>query len=249
MQSSLKRESDIDSIRLYIQEISRFSLLSFEEELELGRRIKAGDKEAEEKLINANLRLCLFIAKRHVGKGVDFSDLYSAGNEGLVIAARTFDPEKKYKFSTYAAVIIERHIEIEIQKNGRTIRLPRNIVEQISLIKQVQRRLRQELHYEPNYEEIAKETNMTEEEIMKIICISQSMISLNSKRLEDKALLENVPDERQDMDLVTSPKDYYPSYSARSFAPPFSPHAARAATPKRARRRPKAQNRRSLRPN
>ena len=180
--------SDIseDSIQMYLREIGKVPLLSGEEEMSLSRRKEKGDKEAEKKIIEANLRLVVSIAKKFVGKTMSLLDLIQEGNIGLFKAVEKFDPKKGYKFSTYATWWIRQAITRALADQSRTIRIPVHMVETINKFQQVQRRLIQDLGREPLPEEIAAEMGEEIEKVRHIINISQETISLETSVGEDE---------------------------------------------------------------
>ncbi|MBF0963704.1 MAG: sigma-70 family RNA polymerase sigma factor, partial [Actinomyces sp.] len=146
-----------DSVRLYLREIGKIPLLSAEEEMDLARRIVEGDKKAKDKMAEANMRLVVSIAKRYSGRGLDFLDLIQEGNTGLLRAVEKFDPDKGFKFSTYATWWIRQAITRAIADQARTIRIPVHMVETINKLLRTQRRMTQELNREPTIEELSKE--------------------------------------------------------------------------------------------
>ncbi len=180
--------SDIseDSIQMYLREIGKVPLLSAEEEMSLARRKEKGDREAEKKIIEANLRLVVSIAKKFVGKTMSLLDLIQEGNIGLFKAVEKFDPKKGYKFSTYATWWIRQAITRALADQSRTIRIPVHMVETINKFQQVQRRLIQDLGREPLPEEIAAEMGEDIEKVRHIINISQETISLETSVGEDE---------------------------------------------------------------
>jgi RNA polymerase primary sigma factor len=180
--------SDIseDSIQMYLREIGKVALLKAEEEMQLARRKEKGDREAEKKLIEANLRLVVSIAKKFVGKSMTLLDLIQEGNIGLFKAVEKFDPKKGYKFSTYATWWIRQAITRSLADQSRTIRIPVHMVETINKFQQVQRRLIQDLGREPLPEEIAAEMDEDVEKVRHIINISQETISLETSVGEDE---------------------------------------------------------------
>ncbi|MFA5188402.1 MAG: sigma-70 family RNA polymerase sigma factor [Patescibacteria group bacterium] len=180
--------SDIseDSIQMYLREIGKVPLLKGEEEMSLARRKEKGDKEAEKKIIEANLRLVVSIAKKFVGKSMSLLDLIQEGNIGLFKAVEKFDPRKGYKFSTYATWWIRQAITRSLADQSRTIRIPVHMVETINKFQQVQRRLIQDLGREPLPEEIAAEMGEDIEKVRHIISISQETISLETSVGEDE---------------------------------------------------------------
>ena len=169
-----------DSVRLYLREIGKIPLLSSDEEMELARRIIEGDKKAKDKMAEANMRLVVSIAKRYSGRGLDFLDLIQEGNTGLLRAVEKFDPDKGFKFSTYATWWILQAITRAIADQARTIRIPVHMIETINKLVRTQRRLTQELNREPTMEELSKEMDMEPEKIEYINKIRQETSSLDA---------------------------------------------------------------------
>ncbi|MBO8128647.1 MAG: RNA polymerase sigma factor RpoD [Peptococcaceae bacterium] len=169
-----------DPVRMYLKEIGRIPLLTSEEEVELAKRMEMGDEEAKRRLIEANLRLVVSIAKRYVGRGMLFLDLIQEGNLGLIKAVEKFDYRKGYKFSTYATWWIRQAITRAIADQARTIRIPVHMVETINKLIRASRQLLQELGREPTPEEIAKEMDISEEKVREIIKIAQEPVSLET---------------------------------------------------------------------
>ena len=169
-----------DSVRLYLREIGKIPLLNAEEELELAQRVVAGDKRAKDKMAEANMRLVVSIAKRYSGRGLDFLDLIQEGNTGLLRAVEKFDPDKGFKFSTYATWWIRQAITRAIADQARTIRIPVHMVETINKLLRTQRRMTQELNREPTIEELAKELEMEPEKVEYVIKIKQDITSLDA---------------------------------------------------------------------
>ena len=149
-----------DPVRMYLKEIGKVPLLTSDEEVELARRMADGDEEAKKRLTEANLRLVVSIAKRYVGRGMQFLDLIQEGNLGLIKAVEKFDYEKGFKFSTYATWWIRQAITRALADQARTIRIPVHMVETINKVSRTSRQLLQELGREPQPEEIAKEMKM-----------------------------------------------------------------------------------------
>ena len=174
------REIANDSIRLYLCEIGRISLLSGKEEIDLARRIKKGDQSAKSKLAESNLRLVVSIAKKYIGRGLSFLDLIQEGNIGLFRAVEKFDPDRGFKFSTYATWWIRQAITRAIADQARTIRIPVHMVETINKLTHAQRRLVQELGREPAVEELAAEMGMDVKKVKHILKISQDIVSLEA---------------------------------------------------------------------
>ena len=169
-----------DSVRLYLREIGKIPLLSSGEEMDLARRIVEGDKKAKDKMAEANMRLVVSIAKRYSGRGLDFLDLIQEGNTGLLRAVEKFDPDKGFKFSTYATWWIRQAITRAIADQARTIRIPVHMVETINKLLRTQRRMTQELNREPTIEELSKELDMEPEKIEYVIKIKQDISSLDA---------------------------------------------------------------------
>lgn len=169
-----------DSVRLYLREIGKIPLLSSDEEMELARRIIEGDKKAKDKMAEANMRLVVSIAKRYSGRGLDFLDLIQEGNTGLLRAVEKFDPDKGFKFSTYATWWIRQAITRAIADQARTIRIPVHMVETINKLLRTQRRMTQELNREPTIEELAKELEMEPEKVEYVMKIKQDISSLDA---------------------------------------------------------------------
>ena len=169
-----------DSVRLHLREIGKIPLLSAEEELELAKRVVEGDKKAKDKMAEANMRLVVSIAKRYSGRGLDFLDLIQEGHTGLLRAVEKFDPEKGFKFSTYATWWIRQAITRAIADQARTIRIPVHMVETINKLLRTQRRMTQELNREPTIEELAKELEMEPERVEYVIKIKQDISSLDA---------------------------------------------------------------------
>jgi RNA polymerase primary sigma factor len=169
-----------DSIRLYLCEIGKVDLLTAKEEVDLARRIAKGDQSAKSKLAEANLRLVVSIAKKYIGRGLSFLDLIQEGNIGLFRAVEKFDPNRGFKFSTYATWWIRQAITRAIADQARTIRIPVHMVETINKLTHAQRRLVQELGREPLIEELAAEMDMDEKKVRHILKISQDIVSLEA---------------------------------------------------------------------
>lgn len=169
-----------DSVRLYLREIGKIPLLYAEEELELAKKVVAGDKRAKDKMAEANMRLVVSIAKRYSGRGLDFLDLIQEGNTGLLRAVEKFDPDKGFKFSTYATWWIRQAITRAIADQARTIRIPVHMVETINKLLRTQRRMTQELNREPTIEELGKELEMEPEKVEYVIKIKQDITSLDA---------------------------------------------------------------------
>lgn len=169
-----------DPIRMYLKEIGKIPLLSTDEEIELARRMENGDEEARKRLAEANLRLVVSIAKRYVGRGMQFLDLIQEGNLGLIKAVEKFDYRKGYKFSTYATWWIRQAITRAIADQARTIRIPVHMVETINRLIRASRQMVQELGREPTPEELARKLDMPVERVREIKKISQDPVSLET---------------------------------------------------------------------
>ena len=186
-----------DPVKIYLHEIGRVPLLSFEEESALAERIAQGDAEAKRKLNEANLRLVVSIAKRYVGRGLLFLDLIQEGNLGLIKAVEKFDPAKGYKFSTYATWWIRQAITRAIADQARTIRIPVHMVETINKVKKVSSQLLHEQGKEPTAEEIAERLEMSVDKVREIMRVAQEPVSLETPigEEEDSHLGDFIPDD------------------------------------------------------
>ena len=186
-----------DPVKVHLKEIGRIPLLSAEEEIQLAEKISSGDQYARDRLIEANLRLVVSIAKHFVGRGMPFLDLIQEGYIGLIKAVEKFDHTKGYKFSTYATWWIRQSISRAIADQARTIRIPVHMVETITKVKKAQNLLLHRNGHEPTVEEVAKELNMTPERVREIIRIAQDPVSLEAPvgEEEDSFLGDFIPDE------------------------------------------------------
>ena len=178
--SNIEGVSVDDPVRMYLREIGKIPLLSYEEEAELAQRILKGDEEAKQKLAESNLRLVVSIAKKYVGRGMLFLDLIQEGNMGLIKAVEKFDYNKGFKFSTYATWWIRQAITRAIADQARTIRIPVHMVETINKLIRTSRQLLQQNGREPTPEEIAKEMEISVEKVMEIQKIAQDPVSLET---------------------------------------------------------------------
>ena len=169
-----------DPVRMYLREIGKIPLLTFEEELDLAKQVLEGSEEAKQKLAESNLRLVVSIAKKYVGRGMLFLDLIQEGNMGLIKAVEKFDYKKGYKFSTYATWWIRQAITRAIADQARTIRIPVHMVETINKLIRTSRHLLQQLGREPSPEEIAQEMEISVEKVMEIQKIAQDPVSLET---------------------------------------------------------------------
>ena len=169
-----------DPVRMYLKEIGTVPLLTAEEETELAKRKAEGDVEAKERLIEANLRLVVSIAKRYTGRGMSFLDLVQEGNLGLIKGVEKFDYTKGYKLSTYATWWIRQSVTRALADQARTIRVPVHMVETINKMSKMQRKLTLELGYEPSVTELAQALDMSEEKVMEIMQIAREPASLET---------------------------------------------------------------------
>ena len=169
-----------DPVRMYLREIGKIPLLTYEEELDLAKKVLDGDEEAKQKLAESNLRLVVSIAKKYVGRGMLFLDLIQEGNMGLIKAVEKFDYTKGFKFSTYATWWIRQAITRAIADQARTIRIPVHMVETINKLIRTSRHLLQQLGREPTPDEIAEEMEMPVEKVMEIQKIAQDPVSLET---------------------------------------------------------------------
>ena len=195
--TSMEGISVDDPVRMYLREIGRIPLLTFDEELDLAKRILENDEEAKQKLAESNLRLVVSIAKKYVGRGMLFLDLIQEGNMGLIKAVEKFDYTKGFKFSTYATWWIRQAITRAIADQARTIRIPVHMVETINKLIRTSRHLLQQLGREPTPEEIAKEMDMPVEKVMEIQKIEQDPVSLETPigEEDDSHLGDFIPDD------------------------------------------------------
>ena len=177
-----------DSVRLYLREIGKIPLLNAEEELALAKRVVAGDKLAKDQMAEANMRLVVSIAKRYVGRGLDLLDLIQEGNTGLLRAVEKFDPDKGFKFSTYATWWIRQAITRAIADHSRTIRIPVHMVETLNRISRVNRNLVNEIGREPTPEELAQRTGVPAKKVRLILESSRKPLSLETPIGEDSEL-------------------------------------------------------------
>ena len=169
-----------DPVRMYLKEIGKIPLLSPEEELELAKRVSEGDEEARKRMVEANLRLVVSVAKHYLGRGMQLLDLIQEGNMGLLKAVEKFDYTKGYKFSTYATWWIRQSITRAVADQARTIRIPVHMVETINRVSRTSRALVQELGREPTLEEISKELGISQSKIAEVMKIAQDPVSLET---------------------------------------------------------------------
>ncbi|WEV61098.1 RNA polymerase sigma factor RpoD [Streptococcaceae bacterium ESL0729] len=194
-----------DPVRMYLKEIGRVSLLTMEEETALAEAIVAGDEFAKQSLAEANLRLVVSIAKRYVGRGMQFLDLIQEGNMGLMKAVEKFDHTKGFKFSTYATWWIRQAITRAIADQARTIRIPVHMVETINKLIRIQRQLLQDLGREPTPEEIGEKMDMAPDKVREILKIAQEPVSLETPigEEDDSRLGDFIEDE-----VIENPVDH-----------------------------------------
>jgi RNA polymerase primary sigma factor len=224
--SALTAELTQDSIQMYLREIGKIPLLNAEEEVALAKRKERNDKEAERRLIEANLRLVVSIAKKFVGKQLSLLDLIQEGNVGLFRAVKKFEYRKGYKFSTYATWWIRQAITRALADQSRTIRIPVHMVETINRFKQVERRLIQDLGREPLLEELAAEMGLPLEKVQHIQKISQETVSLDTSVGDDD-------DDSTLGDFVVDVKNLAPDKSAaRQLLKDYVNEAMRDLTPR-----------------
>lgn len=174
----LSSKTGVDSVRMYLKEIGKIDLLTFDQEVYLAQQIEKGSQVAREQLINANLRLVVSIAKKYIGRGLTFLDLVQEGNQGLMRAVEKFDWKRGFKFSTYATWWIRQAITRAIADQAKTIRIPVHMVETINKVYKATRALTQKLGHEPTVEQIAQEVGITVDKVEEIYRISQDTTSL-----------------------------------------------------------------------
>lgn len=207
--SQVDRKKSFDSMKAYLQEIGAVDRLTPEEEIEIGRRAAQGDPEAKEIMINANLRLVVAMARKFLNRGLSYQDLIQEGNIGLMRAVEKFDPDKGFRFSTYATWWIRQSLTRAIADQSRDIRIPVHTTEQIYKIKKIQRELFQEFNREPTPEEIAEKIpGMDAAKVTDLLSVSQDTISLESPTgdEEDSTLGDFIKD-----DSIKGPEDVFKS--------------------------------------
>src|SRR6266568_2269365 len=196
-----------NAIRQYLGEIGRFPLLTAEQELILAKRVEQGDLEAQQRLVEANLRLVVSIAKRYNNQGIALLDLVQEGNLGLIRAAQKFDPGRGFRFSTYATWWIRQAISRAVAEHTRTIHIPVHVVEMIYKIKRITRHLYQELGRDPLADEIARAVNMSKERVVELQGMAENPISLDAPLIDDEQyhLADTLEDHRAQApaDVVT----------------------------------------------
>lgn len=207
--SQVDRKKSFDSMKAYLQEIGAVDRLTPEEEIEIGRRAAQGDPEAKEIMINANLRLVVAMTRKFLNRGLSYQDLIQEGNIGLMRAVEKFDPDKGFRFSTYATWWIRQSLTRAIADQSRDIRIPVHTTEQIYKIKKIQRELFQEFNREPTPEEIAEKIpGMDAAKVIDLLSVSQDTISLESPTgdEEDSTLGDFIKD-----DSIKGPEDVFKS--------------------------------------
>jgi len=207
--SQVERKKSFDSMKAYLQEIGAVDRLTPEEEIEIGRRAAQGDPEAKEIMINANLRLVVAMARKFLNRGLSYQDLIQEGNIGLMRSVEKFDPDKGFRFSTYATWWIRQSLTRAIADQSRDIRIPVHTTEQIYKIKKIQRELFQEFNREPTPEEIAEKIpGMDAAKVTDLLSVSQDTISLESPTgdEEDSTLGDFIKD-----DSIKGPEDVFKS--------------------------------------
>ncbi len=190
-------DRDLDATRLYLGEIGFSPLLSAEEEVTIARRIQKGDQDARRHMIESNLRLVVKIARRYLNRGLALLDLIEEGNLGLIRAVEKFDPERGFRFSTYATWWIRQTIERGIMNQTRTIRLPIHVVKEINVYLRAARHLAQSLDHEPRPEEVAKMLDKPIEDVKRMMGLNERVTSVDVPlgRDSDKTLIDAIPDE------------------------------------------------------
>ncbi|QIK37904.1 RNA polymerase sigma factor RpoS [Caldichromatium japonicum] len=191
-------EGDLDATRLYLNEIGESKLLTPEEEIYYARRAQAGDNEARQRMIVSNLRLVVKIARRYLNRGLPLLDLIEEGNLGLIRAVEKFDPERGFRFSTYATWWIRQTIERAIMNQTRTVRLPIHVVKEINAYLRASRKLSQRLDHDPTSEDIAQSLDRSPEEVKRLLGLNERITSVDTpySKDADRSLLEMLQDER-----------------------------------------------------
>ena len=197
VQYSALTEGDLDATRLYLNEIGFSPLLTAEEEVFYSRKALRGDEKARKRMIESNLRLVVKIARRYMNRGLALLDLIEEGNLGLIRAVEKFDPEKGFRFSTYATWWIRQTIERALMNQTRTVRLPIHVVKEINIYLRAARKLAQTLDREPNPEDVAEMLDRPIEEVKRMIGLNERVASVDTPSAydSDKSLLDTIPDE------------------------------------------------------
>ncbi|EDN66830.1 RNA polymerase subunit sigma-38 [Beggiatoa sp. PS] len=196
-QTNFNRRENLDATRLYLNEIGKSKLLTAEEEIKYARRAQQGNEAARNRMIEGNLRLVVKIARNYMNRGLALLDLIEEGNLGLMRAVNKFDPEKGFRFSTYATWWIRQTIERAIMNQNRTIRLPIHVLKEINQCLRTNHVLSQTLDHEPTSEEIAKTLKKSKQEVEKLLEVNERAISMDSPWMNysEKSLIDNIPDE------------------------------------------------------
>ena len=197
-QASSVSEGDLDATRLYLNEIGFSPLLSAEEEVYFARKALKGDEAARKRMIESNLRLVVKIARRYMNRGLALLDLIEEGNLGLIRAVEKFDPEKGFRFSTYATWWIRQTIERGLMNQTRTVRLPIHVVKEINIYLRAARKLAQTLDREPSPEDVAEMLDKPIDEVKRMLGLNERVTSVDAPggRDYDKSLLDSIPDEQ-----------------------------------------------------
>lgn len=190
-------DADRNVTRLYLNEIGFTPLLSAEQEVELGRLVQQGDRAARQHMIQANLRLVVKIARRHMNRGLALLDLIEEGNLGLIRAVQKFDPERGFRFSTYATWWIRQTIDRALMNQTRTIRLPIHVLKEINIYQRAARALTHELARDPTPEDVARHLDKPVNDVKRMLELNEPIASVDSPRNQDqdKSLLDTIPDE------------------------------------------------------
>lgn len=193
-------KAQLDATRLYLKEIGSHGLLTPEEEFDLGQRVQAGDIDAKKRMIEANLRLVVKIARRYVGRGLALLDLIEEGNLGLIRAVEKFDPSRGFRFSTYGTWWIRQNIERALMSQTRTIRIPVHVMKELGSILKSTRELAGQLDCEPTIEQIAEFTGHTVEHVNQVLALSERVVSLDNPigPENDKPLVDQIQDKNSD---------------------------------------------------
>jgi len=190
--------AQVDATQIYLREIGFSPLLTAAEEVELGRLVQKGDEAARARMIESNLRLVVKIARRYINRGLAFLDVIEEGNLGLIRAVEKFDPERGFRFSTYATWWIRQTIERAIMNQTRTIRLPVHILKEINVYQRAARVLAQQLDHEPSAEEIAAKLDAPIEDVKRMLGLDEKIASVDApfEADQERTLLDAIPDER-----------------------------------------------------
>lgn len=188
-------DSTFDATRMYLNEIGYVPLLTPEEEVYYARLAQRGEERGRQRMIESNLRLVVKIARHYVNRGLPLLDLIEEGNLGLIRAVEKFDPERGFRFSTYATWWIRQTIERAIMNQTRTVRLPIHVVKQINTYMRVARRLAQTLDHEPSAEDVAKSLQRPAEDVEELLHLNERVVSIDAPTTADKSLLDVIPDE------------------------------------------------------